>query len=306
MGRRPSGAVGAFGVAVALAQARREQWSPEELSTQVRRVKDARPTAVNLAWGVDRALPLIDQGLRAVVAEGRLLMAEDLEANRILSGHGADWIVKAVGGGAHEPVRVLTHCNAGALATTGWGTALGVVRELHERGTLGRVYANETWPLLQGARLTVWELARLGIDHVVQVDAAAASTIVGGRVDVAVVGADRIAANGDAANKIGTLGVALAWWTRDPFRGGRADVHGRRRDGNGPRTSRSSSETTPKWSCLGAAASDGAEGPRTSFNWPSTSPPTSLVRRDGHRRRVVVEPRAPASKSYVIERRSSR
>ncbi len=204
------GAVGAFGVAVALAQARREQWSPEELSAQVRRVRDARPTAVNLAWGVDRALPLIDQGLGAVVAEGRLLMAEDLEANRVLSGHGADWIVKAVGGGADDPVRVLTHCNAGALATTGWGTALGVVRELHERGTLGRVYANETRPLLQGARLTAWELARLGIDHVVQVDAAAASTIVGGRVDVAVVGADRIAANGDAANKIGTLGVALA------------------------------------------------------------------------------------------------
>ena len=165
---------------------------------------------MNLAWGVDRALPLIDQGLGAVVAEGRLLMAEDLEANRTLSGHGADWIVKAVGGGADEPVRVLTHCNAGALATTGWGTALGVVRELHERGTLGRVYADETRPLLQGARLTAWELARLGIDHVVQVDAAAASTIVGGRVDVAVVGADRIAANGDAANKIGTLGVALA------------------------------------------------------------------------------------------------
>ena len=210
MGRRPCGAVGAFGVAVALAQARREQWSPEELSAQVRRVRDARPTAVNLAWGVDRALPLIDQGLGAVVAEGRLLMAEDLEANRVLSGHGADWIVKAVGGGADDPVRVLTHCNAGALATTGWGTALGVVRELHERGTLGRVYANETRPLLQGARLTAWELARLGIDHVVQVDAAAASTIVGGRVDVAVVGADRIAANGDAANKIGTLGVALA------------------------------------------------------------------------------------------------
>ena len=230
------GAVGAFGVAVALAQARREQWSPEELRAQVRRVRDARPTAVNLAWGVDRALPLIDQGLGAVVAEGRLLMAEDLEANRILSGHGADWIVKAVGGGADEPVRVLTHCNAGALATTGWGTALGVVRELHERGTLGRVYANETRPLLQGARLTAWELARLGIDHVVQVDAAAASTIVGGRVDVAVVGADRIAANGDAANKIGTLGVALACADAgDPLRGGRTDVHGRRRDSHGPR-----------------------------------------------------------------------
>ena len=139
-----------------------------------------------------------------------LLMAEDLEANRLLSGHAADWIVKAVGRDAGDSVRVLTHCNAGALATTGWGTALGVVRELHERGRLGRVYADETRPLLQGSRLTAWELARLGVDHVVQVDAAAASTIVGRRVDVAVVGADRIAANGDVANKIGTLGVALA------------------------------------------------------------------------------------------------
>ena len=113
MGRRHSGAVGAFGVAVALAQARREQWSPDELSTQVRHVEDARPTAVNLAWGVDRALPLIDQGLRAVVAEGRLLMAEDLEANRILSGHGADWIVKAVGA---EPT---SRCASSPTATQG-------------------------------------------------------------------------------------------------------------------------------------------------------------------------------------------
>ena len=81
-------------------------------------------------------------------------MAEDLAANRVLSGYAADWIVKAVGRGAGDSVRVLTHCNAGALATTGWGTALGVVRELHERGRLGRVYADETRPLLQGSRLT--------------------------------------------------------------------------------------------------------------------------------------------------------
>ncbi len=205
------GAVGAFGVAVAVAQGEREGWSSERLAAEVDRVRDARPTAVNLAWGVDRVRPLVDDGIDAVVAEARALMTEDLAANRTLSRHGADWIATATGASVGQgSVRVITHCNAGALATTGWGTALGVVRELHERGRLGRVYADETRPLLQGARLTAWELSRLGVDHVVQVDGAAASTVVGGHVDVAVVGADRIARNGDVANKVGTLGVALA------------------------------------------------------------------------------------------------
>ena len=203
------GAAGAFGVAVAVAQSERDGWSPERLDGEVERIRVARPTAVNLAYGVDRARRRIAEGLEAVVAEGRALMAEDLAANRSLSRHGADWILDRLGH-PDRPVRVLTHCNAGALATTGWGTALGVVRELHERSSLGRVYADETRPLLQGARLTAWELDRLGADHVVQVDSAAAATIVGGHVDVAIVGADRIAANGDAANKIGTLAVALA------------------------------------------------------------------------------------------------
>jgi methylthioribose-1-phosphate isomerase len=107
-------------------------------------------------------------------------------------------------------LRLLTHCNAGALATTEWGTALGVIRELHARGMVEMVYVNETRPLLQGARLTAWELARAGIPHRVQVDGAAASTICRGLVDAAIIGADRIAANGDTANKIGSLGVALA------------------------------------------------------------------------------------------------
>jgi len=205
------GAAGAFGVAVAVGEGERRGWTDVELRTQVQRIRDSRPTAVNLAWGVDRAAARIGAGLDAVIAEGRALADEDRAANRALSRHGADWILDALTERASDgPVRVLTHCNAGALATTGWGTALGVVHELHDRGVLGRVYADETRPLLQGARLTAWELARLGIDHVVQVDSAAASTILGGNVDVAVVGADRIAANGDAANKIGTLGVALA------------------------------------------------------------------------------------------------
>ncbi len=201
------GVAGAYGVALALVQARREGWPGERLDEEVRRIRDARPTAVNLARGVDRAAAKIPDGLEAVLAEARRIAAEDEAANRALSRLGADWILERVD---HRPVRVLTHCNAGALATAAWGTALGVVRELHQRGVLGRVYVDETRPLLQGSRLTAWELTQEGIDYVVQADAAAASTVARGLVDVAVVGADRIARNGDVANKIGTLGVALA------------------------------------------------------------------------------------------------
>jgi len=143
----------------------------------------------------------------AVVAEALVHVAEDDWANRRLSALGADWILRTVG---HRPVRVLTHCNTGSLATTSWGTGLGLVRELHVRGALGLVYVDETRPLLQGSRLTSWELTQDGIEHVVQVDGAAASTILRGLADVAIVGADRIADNGDTANKIGSVGVALA------------------------------------------------------------------------------------------------
>ena len=132
---------------------------------------------------------------------------EDTAANRKLSELGADWILQRTGA---SKLRVLTHCNTGALATTGWGTALGVIRELHERGALDVVYVDETRPLLQGARLTAWELEREGIDYRVQADGAAASTILRGLVDFAIIGADRIARNGDSANKIGSVGVALA------------------------------------------------------------------------------------------------
>src|SRR5262249_51382067 len=161
----------------------------------------ARPTAVNLAWGVDRVLPQAAHGVDAALTEADRIQTEDLAANHAMAAHGADWILARV---ARRPLRVLTHCNAGALATSGWGTALGVVRELHARGALELTYVDETRPLLQGARLTAWELAYEGIPHRVQADAAAASTILRGLVDVAVVGADRVAANGDVANKIGT------------------------------------------------------------------------------------------------------
>ncbi|MFI6516827.1 S-methyl-5-thioribose-1-phosphate isomerase [Spirillospora sp. NPDC050679] len=202
------GVAGAFGVAIALRQAAAEGWDAAALDGAIDRVRQARPTAVNLAAGVDRVRPLVPQGVDAVVAEAQALLEEDVRGNRAIGAHGADWILAHAGEGRR--VRVLTHCNAGALATAGWGTALGVVRELHARDRLEVVYADETRPLLQGSRLTAWELEQAGVPYFVQADAAAASTILRGLVDVAVIGADRVAANGDTANKVGSVGVALA------------------------------------------------------------------------------------------------
>lgn len=201
------GAIGALGVALAMHEARREGWSPARLQVGIDRIRDARPTAVNLAWGVDLVRPLVDSGVDAVLTAGLEIVARDERVNHTLGRHGADWILARAG---RSTVRVLTHCNTGFLAATAWGTALGVVRELHARNALEIVYVNETRPLLQGSRLTAWELAEDHIPHVVQVDGAAASTILRGLVDVAIIGADRIAANGDTANKIGSVGVALA------------------------------------------------------------------------------------------------
>lgn len=200
------GAVGALGVVLAMDQATRDGWSDRELGQALDRLRAARPTAVNLAWGVDKVRALVARGRDAVLVAALEIVAQDERDNREMGRHGADWIQARVPG----RVRVLTHCNTGALATTAWGTALGVVRELHARGALEVVYADETRPLLQGARLTAWELVQDGIPYFVQVDGAAASTILRGLVDVAIIGADRIAANGDTANKIGSLGVALA------------------------------------------------------------------------------------------------
>ncbi|MFE2698952.1 S-methyl-5-thioribose-1-phosphate isomerase [Streptomyces mirabilis] len=202
------GAAGAYGVALALLQGEREGWSAEETRAAVARVRAARPTAVNLMVCVDRVMARFDEGLDAVLAEAAAVQREDVEANRAMGAYGADWLLKKVG--VDRPLRVLTHCNTGALATAGWGTALGVIRELHARGLVEVVYADETRPLLQGSRLTAWELVQEGIPHYVQADGAAAGTILRGEVDAAIVGADRIAANGDTANKVGTLGVALA------------------------------------------------------------------------------------------------
>ncbi|GAA1551824.1 S-methyl-5-thioribose-1-phosphate isomerase [Actinomadura kijaniata] len=201
------GVAGAFGVAVAMRQAAAEGWDDATLEAAITRVREARPTAVNLAAGVDRVRPLVAEGLDAVVAEARALLEEDVRGNRAIGAHGADWLLDRVG---DRPLRVLTHCNTGALATAGWGTALGIVRELHARDRLEVVYADETRPLLQGSRLTAWELEQAGIPYLVQADGAAAGTVLRGLVDVAVIGADRVAANGDTANKVGSVGVALA------------------------------------------------------------------------------------------------
>jgi methylthioribose-1-phosphate isomerase len=209
------GVAGALGVVLAMDEGEREGWDDSRVQAAVDRVRHARPTAVNLAWGVDQVRPLMDRGRDAVLVAARRVATDDEAANRELSRLGADWLLSRVD---RPRMRVLTHCNTGSLATSAWGTALGVIRELHARDRLELVYVDETRPLLQGSRLTAFELAAEGIPHRVQADGAAASTILRGLVDLAVVGADRITANGDAANKIGTLGVALACRDADiPF-----------------------------------------------------------------------------------------
>ena len=168
------GVAGAMGVVLAMDEGSREGWGEPQVRAAVDRVRHARPTAVNLAWGVDQVRPLIPEGRDAVLAAARRVAREDEEANRRLSRLGADWLLDRLD---RRRLRVLTHCNTGALATSAWGTALGVIRELHDRDRLELVYADETRPLLQGLRLTAFELAAEGIPHVVQADGAAASTV---------------------------------------------------------------------------------------------------------------------------------
>ncbi|MFQ5994363.1 MAG: S-methyl-5-thioribose-1-phosphate isomerase [Acidiferrobacterales bacterium] len=166
----------------------------------------ARPTAVNLSWAVDRMRALIDRvegdPVAPLLEEAQRIHAEDIAANRCMGELGASLI--------KEDSAILTHCNTGALATGGYGTALGVVRSGVAAGRIRDVYANETRPWLQGARLTAWELLQEGIPVTITADSAAASLMQQGRIQWVVVGADRVAANGDVANKIGTYATALA------------------------------------------------------------------------------------------------
>jgi methylthioribose-1-phosphate isomerase len=157
---------------------------------------------VNLAHGVDHALEAYEGGgASAALDAANAYAAADVAVNRAIGAHGAS----LVSAGA----RVLTHCNAGALACVGYGTAIGVIRAAAERGAAPHVWVDETRPVLQGARLTAWELDRLGIAHTIVVDGAAGSLMARGEVDLVVVGADRVAANGDVANKIGTYPLAV-------------------------------------------------------------------------------------------------
>ncbi|MFN7989912.1 MAG: S-methyl-5-thioribose-1-phosphate isomerase [Thermoanaerobaculia bacterium] len=181
------------------------------------RLAGARPTAVNLRAAVERMRTAFratagappPERVARLEAEAARFEAEDRDACASMGRHGATWVAARLGGDAGARLQVLTHCNAGALATAGVGTALGVVRALAASRPVA-VFADETRPFWQGARLTAWELAKDGIDVTILPDVAAASVIASGRVSVAVVGADRIAANGDVANKVGTYGVALA------------------------------------------------------------------------------------------------
>lgn len=176
----------------------------DDLDDALVTLRAARPTAVNLMWALDRMRARIgaDAGAEALAREAQAIQDEDLAANRAMGAMGAALIQSGSG--------VLTHCNTGSLATSGYGTALGVIRAGVASGNITRVYAGETRPWLQGARLTMWELQRDGIPATLIADSAASHLMKSGEVQWVVVGADRVAANGDTANKIGTYQLAIA------------------------------------------------------------------------------------------------
>ena len=182
------GIAAAYGYALAIA-------SGEDPGAAEDVLRRSRPTAVNLGWALDRMLedPSVDHA--------RQLHADEVDRCRRMAAHAAELFAPGA--------RALTHCNAGGLATGGYGSAVGALLTAWERGVLARVWVDETRPLLQGARLTAWELETAGIPHTVIADSAAASLMAAGEVDLVVTGADRIAANGDTANKIGTYSLAV-------------------------------------------------------------------------------------------------
>jgi methylthioribose-1-phosphate isomerase len=195
------GVAAGYGIALELAR------DPQSLERASETLANARPTAVNLVYAVERVRAAVMEAPRgqeaaAALTEALAIDAEETASSAAIAGSGADLLADAR--------RILTHCNTGALAAPGRGTALAVIVELARRGRLGGVLVTESRPLLQGARLTVYELARLGIPHELLVDGAAAGLIASGEVDAVIVGCDRVAANGDVANKVGTYGLALA------------------------------------------------------------------------------------------------
>ena len=216
----------AIGVAAAMGAAlgalQLPMLQPEKFRRKIIAICDeiarARPTARNLFWALERMKKRLDQAMQTgqnnlikeLVDEAKNIYAEDIEANRQMGKHGRTLLA----GGDN----ILTHCNAGALATAGYGTALGVIRAAHEQGKKLHVYVDETRPVLQGARLTAWELKKEKIPATLITDSMAGFLMQQGKIDKVLVGADRIAANGDTANKIGTYSLAvLATVHRIPF-----------------------------------------------------------------------------------------
>ncbi len=209
------GLAGAFGVALAA-------YRGDDVAAAAAAIEAARPTAVNLAWGARRALAAYREAAaanaadnerflaRAVVAEAQSIAAQDAAASAAMARNGLALVP--------PKARVLTHCNTGALVSGGEGTAFAVILAAHRDGRLTRLWIDETRPLLQGARLTAWEARRAGIPHAVLADSAAASLLAAGDVDIVMTGADRIAADGSVANKVGTYSLAvLARHHKVPF-----------------------------------------------------------------------------------------
>lgn len=206
------GVAAAFGVVLGAGEIRADsrQSFLEQLDKKIARLAATRPTAVNLFWALDRMKKVavqsgthnVEEIKASLLAEAVRLKREDKEICRTLGFNGAELL--------RDGMTVLTHCNAGGLATADFGTALGVVYAAKEQGKAIKVYSDETRPLLQGARLTAWELAENGVDVTLICDNMAAWVMSRGKVDCVIVGADRIARNGDVANKIGTYGVAIA------------------------------------------------------------------------------------------------
>jgi methylthioribose-1-phosphate isomerase len=189
--------------AVSLAAHAERGASRVELEQACAALRSARPTAVNLTWAMDRMRTILDAGgsVADLVKQAEAIFEEDVQFCERMADHGAALV--------HRGEGILTHCNTGGLATAGIGTALGVIRRVHELGRGIHVWVDETRPLLQGARLTVWELRRLGIPHTLIADSVAASVLARGKVQRVLVGADRIANNGDFANKVGTYALAV-------------------------------------------------------------------------------------------------
>jgi methylthioribose-1-phosphate isomerase len=214
------GVTAAFGMAYAAREAQENEHPEGYFQSLASHLASSRPTAVNLQWAIDRQLALAAQkemSFEALWDEAVTMLEEDAAACRRIAEHGLP-LLQAIFSQTKKTVNVLTHCNAGALATVAWGTATAPVYLAHAQGIPVHVWVDETRPRNQGAHLTAWELAKAGVPHTVISDNAGGHLMQQGKVDIVITGADRVAANGDAANKIGTYLKALAAKDNDiPF-----------------------------------------------------------------------------------------